>query len=195
MRGYFHPLLWTVFWVRFMYCPLWVLFFVLQQLFLANQWQLSLKMCGNTPIRKEKATRYFWKKFIAYFETRFWDGESCGAVRTEKAEQRVLPVSTFLLCLCVIPSVRSVPGIALLEKRGGAFGGICYVTPTVLFSCQTLVPVSWVSETCSTGTFRLPWGMLLKAQAMALAAAVSRTVTQSWVGWKGAAWGEGAAMG
>lgn len=102
----------------------------------------------------------------------------------------MLPVSMFLLYLCVIPSVRSLPKIAQLEKRGGAFGGICYITPTVLFSCQTLVPVSWVSETCSSGAVHLPWVMLLKAQGMALAAAVSRTVIQSWDGWKGAAWGK-----
>lgn len=178
-----------------MCCPLWVLFVVLQHLFSANQWQLSLKMCGNTPVRKQKTTRYFWRSFIAYFETRFWDEESRGPVRTEKAGQWVLSVSTFLLCLCVIPSVRAMPGIAQLEKRDGAFGGICYVTPTVLLSCQTLVPVSWVSETCSTGTVHLPWVMLLKAQGMALAAAVSRTVIQSWDSWKGAAWEEGAAMG
>lgn len=100
----------------------------------------------------------------------------------------MLPVSMFLLYLCVIPSVRSMPRIAQLEERGGAFGGICCVTPTVLFSCQTLVPASWVSETRSTGTVHLPWVMLLKAQGMALAAAVSRTVILSWDSWKGAAW-------
>lgn len=91
-------------------------------------------MCGNTPIRKQKTTRYFWKSSVAYFEARFWDGESCGADRTASAACQYV-----LLYLCVIPSVGSVPRIAQLGKRGGALGGICCVTPTVLFSCQALV--------------------------------------------------------
>lgn len=184
-RGYFHALLWTVVWMRFMCCPLWVFFVVLQQLFSANQWQLSLKICGNMPVRKQKTTRYFWKSFIAYFEARFWDGESHGAVRTEKAGQRVLALSTPLLCLCVIPSVRA--RIAQLKKRDGALGGICYVTPTVLFSCQILVPESWVSETCSTETVHLSWVMLLKGQGMALTEGQwyrARTVRQVLLGRK-----------
>lgn len=85
-----------------------------------------------------------------------------------------------------IPSVRAMTRVAQLEERRGAFGGICCVTPTVLFSCQTLVPVSWVGETCSTGAVPFSWVMLLKGQGMALAAAVSRTA---------AAWGEGTAVG
>lgn len=124
----------------------------------------------------EKLYCLLWGQILGWGE--LWDSQD-GEGRTVNA------ACLSLLCLCVIPSVRAMTRIAQLEERHGAFGGIC-VTPAVLFSCQTLVPVSWVSETCSTGAVPFSWVMLLKGQGMALAAAVSRT---------GAAWGEGTAVG
>lgn len=116
----------------------------------ANQWQFSLKVCGKTPVKKQKTTRCFQKVLLPTLRPGFWTGRvfkqlRVGTVRRQDSE----PCSSVHACfVCTwLPFMRWMLKVTQLENRDD---GICYQLS--YFNCQTLVQVSWVNEKYSTVT-------------------------------------------